>query len=74
MTERAECCTPNIQTLVGGVGATMNRRQLGSPLKVAPGMLSVTVGMVVPATTPTMTRATPEAARSTSCFDAVNKG
>jgi hypothetical protein len=52
----------------------MNRRQLGSPLKVAPGMLSVTVGMVVPATTPTMTRATPEAARSTSCFDAVNKG
>ena len=74
MTERAQCVTPNNQASVGGVTATMNRRQVGPPLKFAPGMLSVTVGMVVPATTPTMTRMTTVAARFTSCFDAVNKG
>jgi len=52
----------------------MNRRQLGSPLKSAPGMPSVTAGTVVPATTPIMTRAIPEAGPFTSCFDAVNHG
>ncbi len=52
--ERAECFTPNIRALSSGEAMKNRGRQLGSPLKFAPAMLSVTVGTVVHATTPTM--------------------
>jgi hypothetical protein len=56
--------------LSSGVEAMKNsQRLLGTPLKFAPAMLWVTVGMVAHAITPTMIRATQVAERFTSSFE-----